>query len=204
MDKNPCSKCSSADANVYRSDDVLHGEFGSTKFDTTWLAILDEAEFDGVDVLCDDCVSAYVEKDQLFPFFSSLAEIGDGPFPAKVYSILFTLEVHAIMKPLNEIEAGPERIANDDDMEYIEMLRRNLHFDPSGPLDGFPNQKSFIKETKTAAMAHVLAAFSLGARPDEDHIKKAAERYGARVEENVSSGMELVDEMLSEINSLTS
>jgi hypothetical protein len=190
------------DAHVYRNGDFLHGQYESTGYDAFTLIITDDEGLDDVTILCDDCTDKLVEQKKAYVTHSSLREINKGPFPAKVYSVLFEHYAHSIMNKLNKFDAGPEVREDEPDIEYIEVLRKEIRFDPSGGPRNQLSNSPFIIETEGVALAHILAAFSLGVRPDEAHIKKAAERYGAGVEKAVAADEELMRLMLAEIENI--
>jgi len=187
MEERPCGVCGDMDAWVYRSGAVLHGGYGSTKYDTTHLILTEgEGGLPGVERICDACVNG-LERDGAA--YAYLTAIGDTPaqaMPPAAYAAIFAQYARITLEALKQHGAGPVRTGSEPSMDRIEALRAELEQDPSRTRSFRVGQLNFAPETIRVARAHVLAAAALGANLNEGMIDEAARRYGDAIGRKVT------------------
>jgi len=195
----PCGVCGDVDAWVYRSGAVLHGGYGSTRYDTTHLILTDgEGALPGLERICDTCVAGLEEDGKAYPYLMGFGEKPKAAIPPAAYAAIFAHHARITLEALRRHGAGPGRAGSEPPLDRIEALRADLEHDPSRTRSFRVGQLNFAPETIRVARAHVLASVALGANLDGGRIDDAARRYGEAIVENVSLLEGLLDDLVAQ------
>jgi hypothetical protein len=199
MEKRTCGLCGNADAWVYRSGAVLHGGYGSTRYDTTHLILTEgEGGLPGVERVCDACVNGLERDGAAHAYHTAIGETPAQAMPPAAYSAIFARYARITLEALKQHGAGPFRTGSEPSLDRIEALRADLEQDPSWTRSFRVGQLNFAPETIRVARAHVLAAVALGANLDEGMIDEAARRYGDAIGRAVTLMEELLDNLITQ------
>ncbi len=177
-----CKRCGAPDSAVVETyGEVLHGHYGSTRFDGTSLIWVSDDHDDLVDcdVICDACTEVLIERGKAEIYHAAFAAPAPANLSKEAYRRLFLLGANTMHQEILMFRgfASAGALLTPDDPDAVEDLRRTLcRKDPTGP-----GTKQMPAEGETGSLAievgrsHATAALLLATQPDPaiDYTKPA-------------------------------
>lgn len=182
-DDHTCTVCGADAGDTDNNGVIVHGGYGSTRYDETrliWLVRGEEVAKPGM--LCDDCIDGFVAEGKLEAFAASIASLPEGTPSEAAYRELFAHGARRVYSAYwEEMGEAPyaRRSLDDAGRESIERLRRMMVGD--GDIYNIA-QLERAKEARRAmdvGEAHAMAAISLGFGEEDPGFEEAAATWAA-------------------------
>lgn len=181
-----CLECGGEAGDTDTNGHIVHGGYGSTRYDTTLLIWLSGAGKNAQEgYLCDDCIDRHVEAGELEAFFSHFGELPKGSPSQAAYHALFAYYAQRVADAYwkeNGDRPYDRRPLDEAGHESIERLRTTMvgrDSSQAAPVIPTPRQELADRAIRVGE-CHALAAISLGYGQEDPNFDKAAARWAEK------------------------
>jgi hypothetical protein len=181
-----CLECGGQAGDTDTNGHIVHGGYGSSRYDTTLLIWLSDAGKNAQKgYLCDDCIDRHVEAGELEAFSTHFGELPEGSPSQAAYHALFAYYAQRVADAYWD-ENGDRRYdgrpLDEAGHESIERLRATMVGRDSSQYTSMvptPRQELADRAIRVGE-CHALAAIALGYGQEDPNFEKAAARWAEK------------------------